>query len=364
LGAQELRDWWKRNRLNIKLQIQDQGQAVTVLTVHSAKGLEFPVVILPELDRSKKLSVIEYQWLQANQDASLQTQEINEDQPPPIHLVSTSKLKKGPVHLQSIGIQEDLNNDLDYLNLLYVALTRAKSAMIMVTEKKTSNSGPLTFAKLFEEFVQTPQGQGLVHRDHSAFESWTLGQPLSFTFEERLLPQPNTNPTQRIPDTAIPNPMTTLSPRLCMEQNLNWQSHWSDPVEAGALFHQVVAQFEEPKKHTLAIEEFMARPDLTLTLKEKVRGWILEVLGRDDLRDCWDGSCKVLREMPLLMGDGQFLKPDMVLLRQDGTARVIEFKTGAVRESHLEQLNRYLFALRDAGIPAEGDVVYVGGAAA
>jgi len=370
LGAQELRDWWKRNRLKIKLQIQDQGQAVTVLTVHSAKGLEFPVVILPELDRSRKLSVIEYQWLQADQDASLQTQEINAGQPLPIHLVSTSKLKKGPEHLQSIGKQEDLNNDLDYLNLLYVALTRAKSSMIIVTEKvkvtekKSSNSGPLTFAKLFEEFKETPEGQGLVHRDHSAFESWTLGQPLSFLYEEKLLPQANLELIQRIPDTATPNPMTSLSPRLCMEQNLNWQSHWSDPVEAGALFHQVVAQLEEPKKHDLAIEEFMARPDLTLALKTKVRGWILEVLGRDDLRDCWDGSCKVLREMPLLMGDGQFLKPDMVLLRDDGTARVIEFKTGAVRESHLVQLNRYLTALRDAGIPAEGDVVYVGGAAA
>ncbi|MFM7911983.1 MAG: hypothetical protein ACKO9W_07340, partial [Bacteroidota bacterium] len=101
--------------------------------------------------------------------------------------------------------------------------------------------------------------------------------------EEKLLPQANLELIQRIPDTATPYPMNTLSPRLCMEQNLYWQRHWSDPVEAGALFHQVVAQMEEPKKHDLAIEEFMARPDLTLALKTKVRDWILEVLGRDDL---------------------------------------------------------------------------------
>jgi hypothetical protein len=149
-----------------------------------------------------------------------------------------------------------------------------------------------------------------------------------------------------------------------MDQNLNWQSPWSDPVEAGALFHQVVAQLEEPKQHALAIEEFIARPDLPLSLKQKVKVWILEVLERNDLQECWDGTCHVLREMPVLLGDGQFLKPDMVLLRHDGTARVIEFKTGTARESHLKQLNTYLNALRGAGIPAVGDVIYVGEAAA
>ncbi len=362
LGTQELRDWWKRNRLKIKLQIQDQGQAVTVLTVHSAKGLEFPVVILPELDRYQKLSVIEYQWLRADQDASLQTQEIHEGQPMPIHLVSTSKLKKGPEHLKEISEQEDHNNDLDYFNLLYVALTRTKSSMIIVTEKKSSKSGPLTFSKLFEEFMETQQGQELIHLDHSAFESWTLGQPLRLSFKESSMQ--NIENKHNIALTATYTPLATLAPRICMEQNLNWQSQWSDPVEAGNLFHQFVAQLEGSTSVDAAMNDFMAREDLKLDLKEKVRDWTLEVVHRDELQECWNGSCTVLRELPLLMGDGQFLKPDMVLLRKNGTARVIEFKTGFAKEDHQTQLNRYLTALRESGIPADGLVVYVGGAAA
>lgn len=363
LGAQELRDWWERSRYKIKLQIQDLGNAVTVLTVHSAKGLQFPVVILPELDRYRKLPVIDYQWLRADQHPSLQTEALHCSEPEPIHLVSTSRLKKGPEHLQEIGLREDQNNDLDYFNLLYVALTRAESSMIILTEKKSSNSGPLSFSKLLREFVNSAHGEAMEYTEHAFMETWTLGSPLDISIEDPNTPVQTEAQHKTLGSVTFPIP--TLSPETCLSQNLNWLSQqWSGSVEAGSLFHEFVARLDHEFTVALATEELMRRQDLPLALREKVRDWILEVVQRHELLECRDGSCTVLREMPLLLGDGQFLKPDMVLLRKDGTARVIEFKTGAARESHFEQLNRYLTALHGAGIPAVGEVVYVGEAAA
>jgi hypothetical protein len=363
LGVQELRDWWDRNGYKIKLQIQDQGHAVTVLTVHSAKGLEFPVVILPELDRVRKLPVIDYQWLLADQHSSLQTEALKGDEPEPIHLVSTSRLKKGPEHLKEIGIREDQNNDLDYFNLLYVALTRAKSSMIILTEKKSSPTGPITFSKIFSEFVSTPQGMELKYSEHAFIESWTLGSPLNIS-NEGLPASSKVGPPQKTSESR-PIPLAGLSPGTCMAQNLNWQRHqWYEPVEAGSIFHETMARVKREFTVAEATGELMARQDLPLAMRERVRDWVLEVVQRNELRECWDGSCTVLREMPLLMGDGLFLKPDMILLRKDASARVIEFKTGSAREEHQAQLNRYVSALRECGFRAEGGVVYVGQAAA
>lgn len=361
LGVQELNEWWERNRNKIKLQIQDKGDAVTVLTLHSAKGLEFPVVILPELDRIRKLPVIEYQWLGTDQDSSLQTCAVQSDEPTPVHLVATSRLKKGPKHLQEIGTKEDLNNDLDYLNLLYVGLTRAKSSMFILTEKKASNKGPVTFSKLFEEFIKTPTGHELVHLDHTAYESWTMGKPLNFNDID--LSSPISDGVEVGVSEPSPIQGTPIAPADCMKNNLHWQSQWSDPVEAGRLFHDMIAMLDRPQALDAILEGLRSRQDLPWALRDKVRDWILELIQRENLKECWDGSCTILREQAILIGQGQMLRPDLVLLRQDGTARVIEFKTGVVEDDHLQQVQSYVNALRETGIHADGEVVYVGTAA-
>jgi len=56
--------------------------------------------------------------------------------------------------------------------------------------------------------------------------------------------------------------------------------------------------------------------------------------------------------------DGSSLQPDLILLGQDGSARVLDFKTGQPRKEHRDQLEQYLDILQKAGYPCSGALVY------
>jgi hypothetical protein len=45
-------------------------------------------------------------------------------------------------------------------------------------------------------------------------------------------------------------------------------------------------------------------------------------------------------------------------LGQDGSARVLDFKTGQPRKEHRDQLEQYLDILQKAGYPSSGALVY------
>jgi ATP-dependent helicase/nuclease subunit A len=91
--------------------------AVRVLTVHAAKGLEWPVVILPDLARGK-----------AKKQQGEDVQVLNERQP-------LLAIKAGRVQTPAyIGYKriESLQEDAEVKRLLYVAATRARERLLLV----------------------------------------------------------------------------------------------------------------------------------------------------------------------------------------------------------------------------------------
>lgn len=105
--------------------IADRGNAVVVMTVHASKGLEFPVVFLPELSKDimKKSRL--------NQQRVLYQPEMG----------LGIKMKEYGTNAPGSFIYQQLRNDeaerekQEAKRLLYVAMTRAKDHLILVTSK-------------------------------------------------------------------------------------------------------------------------------------------------------------------------------------------------------------------------------------
>lgn len=149
------------------------GKGVQIMSIHKSKGLEFPVVFLPDLAKrfntdDLKKSVLFHEELQIGiKYRSFATQQVYKSQ---MHSAVSAKLKA------ELAAEE--------LRKLYVAMTRAKEKLIMVASFKHAERAINSWAESFEmgygpgaaaeggNFAHWLGGAFLAHRDAAALQGY------------------------------------------------------------------------------------------------------------------------------------------------------------------------------------------------
>lgn len=151
--VREFLHYWDEKKDNLSIPSSDSDEAVRVMTIHKAKGLEAPCVIIPFANwKMKNIKSGEVRWVTKQQLASLAslTQVLPEfdllakhDQCiPPILPLPVSELSKvapllGPLGKFWDGEVED--EIIDNLNKTYVAFTRPQQQLHIFTQSSTQN---------------------------------------------------------------------------------------------------------------------------------------------------------------------------------------------------------------------------------
>jgi ATP-dependent helicase/nuclease subunit A len=186
--------WMETDELEIKRQMDSAGNRIRVMTVHGAKGLESPVVILP--DTGKRDIKINSQLVTAEGTVLWRT------------TADTS-----PAKITAITEQMKAAEKAERDRLLYVAMTRAEKWLIVAAAGDLGNSGETWYDKVKQgmeragaaphEFAGGP-GLRLSHGYWAEITATTEAPPAPL---EATLPPHFT--TQAPPAPAIP---ATLSP--------------------------------------------------------------------------------------------------------------------------------------------------------
>lgn len=360
---QDLEDWWHRIGHQIKIQWSGSDDAVQLMTVHSAKGLQFEVVVVAEMDRRNKKAVLAQQWISQIPAASWG---MDEKVPPgvvPVHLVETSALKNAPKEFAALAQSEDDLNDLDYINMLYVALTRAKTHMEILTEKwNGKKDGLFSLGPIWGAYIQSQEPVSDSWTSTEQDHQWP-GKPATWSLQPAASSQPSLGLESNQPKTKTiedpePGPRILSSTRDALHQNLHWPELPTEAIEAGVYLHRLMAKIHDRQKSERTLQTWDHDETVAPALRQKVSQWARSLLHRPDLEAFFDGRSTVLREHPVLLQDGSSLQPDLILLGEDGSARVLDFKTGRPRQEHRDQLEQYLNILQQAGYPSSGALVY------
>ena len=112
--------WWELNNGHFKIVLDDNVDAVKIMTIHQSKGLEFKNVIIPfELSLDDNISKNDLQWFESEYGF--------------LPIYYSKNLKDSKFFHQYY--EELITRYYDNLNVVYVALTRAKEKMILFHQK-------------------------------------------------------------------------------------------------------------------------------------------------------------------------------------------------------------------------------------
>lgn len=338
--------WFGRGDVEIKRDPSAPVDAVRVMTVHGAKGLEAPVVILA--------------------DATADPAKLGQSSPPldfpvggkPVPLIRPRKAERCDPFTALIE-EEDKLDLAEHWRLLYVALTRARErlviagvqkknavadswhvrveqAMIAVGAVREGENGPL----LFEAKGDVARVRGRVDRRPAVVLPLWLSEAAP---EETRPPRP-------LAPSGSSEDMTPYPPPKPGE---------IDAARRGTLLHLLferlpgvaVAEREKAAKRWLEISGGID----DVTLRASYAATVCDIIEHTDFKDVFGENALAEAPIVAVLPDGRVIAGtvDRLLVGAD-SVRVVDFKTGAfvpetaaeVPRAHARQMDAYAEALR------------------
>ncbi len=310
-----------------KISAEQSGSNIQILTMHKAKGLEFDLVILPALGKD---------GITANGKGPLlvREQDVPDPNPPVDWILSapeTEIIAADPALAAQLA-EDRQGKALEELRLLYVAMTRAKRALHLVTVEPGASSSTLRLDTVLQNTLApgTPPD--------AATPVWQIGDP-DWWKQKRADDKPAGAPPAPLALAALPDAPAPLP----MEAHIASQEHAAGESQAGWLFrpegaaarelgtrvHELFEQIE-----WLAPGESPPFPDADPEAARLVAGF-LNKADNHRLFERPAGSIELLREQAFeaILG-GKWLsgKIDRLHLERDPAgkpvrARILDFKT-------------------------------------
>ena len=384
--------WWRRKGIKKSLSSPEGMNAISVMTIHKAKGLAFDFVIVPSLDvnldMTKEKFGSEWRWVKPSlRPLEADGESYSLPEYIPLDMVEMKGLydKKSGLgqdeyfHLDEYQTYLDAAT-MDNLNKAYVALTRPVKELYIfseVSEKGESGKIGDVIKALIEELsvagdpLHLQPGSVMATEIENVFE---VGEPAPGADVEReaerlkaeareaerlrRIAEGILKPDRVEPEveergvTSYPVYLRTRKFAYREDPSTVYDDEDEDPRSEGNQLHRLLEWIRVPEDLDRALTKLRQSGACGREAMEHYRKVLSEALSADFAAEWFAPDVRVLAERSLLMKGNRLLRPDRVIIR-DGKAAVIDYKFGRERKAHLRKMKDYLDTLAATGLFSE-----------
>ncbi len=316
-------EWWEENNKDISIIVPEEINAVRIMTIHKAKGLEFPVVIYPFANDFLKLTK-NYSWTDFDDKDLPELKSV---------LIKTNKNLEN-TRYSEIYNDENKKSLLDMINLLYVVMTRPAKRLYVITSKNNgkSKSVPEIFMNFLKEIKLWDDQQSIYKfgtksnsetSEKDKENTYNLKSFISHDWRKKILLSTKSTDTWDVED---PN------------KNMKW----------GNIVHYALSKINIYEDVDKSIKSLFFEGIIDNDEKEELSKKLNQLLSKPEIRIFFKKGLEIKNEADILLQNGKTYRPDRIIISEK-KAIIIDYKTGKPEKHHIEQIKNYAKSLREIG---------------
>lgn len=327
---------WSVEKGKKSIPAADSLDAIQIMTIHKSKGLEFPVVIVPNLEEN--VSAVHNKsvaW------APLETAQLDT----PIHHMLINQKKEAAIYPSPVDLlyQEELKKaEIDTINLVYVAFTRASEQLYVINDERLLDKNEENITQLLGNYAIG--NTEFSHMAHDLGNTYYLGnEHRPGNAEDKKTTTVGIKPLAKYQQTNM-----VMRTAFSTKKGQSWATGSDQARVKGIIAHKYLALVDSVKDLESVMEQVNMDRYLDQELKAEIKDLIQQVVQHPELEHYYDPLCEVMNERTILTTTGDSYIPDRIVVK-DGIATIIDYKTGSQKQKDREQVDYYANLLTTMG---------------
>jgi ATP-dependent exoDNAse (exonuclease V) beta subunit len=348
-------DWWEEMKAKRSIQVSANTDAAAIYTIHKAKGMQFKFVILPFCSWKMDHEIAPLLWCRSDESPF--------DKLGDVVVRYNKELEKS--YFEKDYRDEFTRSNLDNLNLLYVALTRAEEGLFVM--------GPTPSARSQESEVMKISNVGQLLCD-SILESGDLKsefETLTTTFKRGEL-ELISKASEKGGFNLVPlkhYPTKDWRKKLVIKREgteffLEEKTEKRKRINYGILMHRALSLIHYKTDVEKALNRLYLEGVIVEEEVEQLKIQLEKMMNHAQVGSWFKNDWEVLTEVPVIIPQGPQDRIDRVILKplknNKSKAVVIDYKTGVKKAEDRKQVEAYSQALMEMGyVDVEGYLLYL-----